>query len=62
MSHVSEHGTLDFSDEREMNFVYNGFTYFRNGDVILAKITPCFENGKGAFVTGLKKYNRFWIN
>ena len=54
MSHVSEHDTLDFSDEREMNFVYNGFTYFRNGDVILAKITPCFENGKGAFVTGLK--------
>ena len=26
----------------------NGFTYFRKGDVLLAKITPCFENGKGA--------------
>ncbi|WP_104028404.1 restriction endonuclease subunit S [Vibrio jasicida] len=30
-----------------------GFTQFRDNDVILAKITPCFENGKGALVTGL---------
>lgn len=26
--------------------VYKGYTYFQDGDVILAKITPCFENGK----------------
>lgn len=30
-----------------------GFTQFKDNDVILAKITPCFENGKGALVTGL---------
>jgi type I restriction enzyme S subunit len=30
-----------------------GYTQFRNGDVILAKITPCFENGKSAVVSGL---------
>jgi type I restriction enzyme, S subunit len=26
--------------------VANSHTYFANGDVLLAKITPCFENGK----------------
>ena len=26
-----------------------GFTYFERGDVLVAKITPCFENGKGCF-------------
>ncbi|HIF9398956.1 TPA: restriction endonuclease subunit S [Photobacterium damselae] len=30
-----------------------GFTQFKDGDVLLAKITPCFENGKGGIVTGL---------
>ena len=29
---------------------YNGGAKFRNGDVLLAKITPCLENGKSAFV------------
>lgn len=31
----------------------NGFTHFRNGDVVVAKITPCFENGKAAIIEGL---------
>jgi type I restriction enzyme, S subunit len=26
--------------------VVGGYTYFADGDVLLAKITPCFENGK----------------
>ena len=26
--------------------VINSYTYFADGDVLLAKITPCFENGK----------------
>ncbi|MDK2641863.1 restriction endonuclease subunit S [Vibrio vulnificus] len=30
-----------------------GFTQFKDDDVLLAKITPCFENGKGGIVTGL---------
>lgn len=34
--------------------VKNGFTYFENGDVLLAKITPCFENGKGCHTETLK--------
>jgi type I restriction enzyme S subunit len=30
-----------------------GYTYFENGDVIFAKITPCMQNGKHAVVSGL---------
>jgi type I restriction enzyme S subunit len=30
--------------------VWSGFTYFRRGDLIIAKITPCFENGKAAYL------------
>ena len=33
--------------------VWNGFTYFRRHDVLVAKITPCFENGKGACLDSL---------
>jgi len=33
--------------------VRNGFTAFANEDVIVAKITPCFENGKAALCRGL---------
>ena len=32
---------------------YSGGAKFRNGDTIMARITPCLENGKTAFVSGL---------
>lgn len=31
---------------RSLNEVSGSYTYFADGDVLLAKITPCFENGK----------------
>ena len=34
---------------------YKGGSKFRNGDTLLARITPCLENGKCAFVNILKK-------
>lgn len=33
--------------------IKKGYTYFENGDVIFAKITPCMQNGKHAVVNGL---------
>lgn len=33
--------------------VKKGYTYFKENDVIFAKITPCMENGKSAIVTNL---------
>ena len=34
---------------------YNGGAKFQNGDTIMARITPCLENGKHAFVSILDK-------
>lgn len=31
---------------------YNGGAKFRNKDTLLARITPCLENGKTAYVNG----------
>lgn len=53
MEAVGEHGELDLSRTRPITDVSNGYTYFREGDVAFAKITPCFENGKGARMVGL---------
>lgn len=38
---------------RPFGEVRKGFTSFQNDDVILAKITPCMENGKAAIARGL---------
>ena len=34
---------------------YKGGTKFRNGDTLLARITPCLENGKTAYINCLEK-------
>lgn len=54
MDAVSEEGLLLRSEERSYDSVASGHPAFRDGDVLVAKITPCFENGKGAVVNGLK--------
>jgi type I restriction enzyme S subunit len=54
MEKVSEQGGLDLEFKRPLGVVWQGFTYFRDGDVLVAKITPCFENGKGALAQGLE--------
>jgi len=53
MSAVSENGELFLSETRLYEEVKTGFTYFAEGDVLFAKITPCMENGKGAIALGL---------
>ena len=37
----------------EVNKPYKGGSKFRNGDTLMARITPCLENGKSAFVSFL---------
>ena len=51
MEAVGEYGGLDLDATKPLSEVVDGYTYFRNGDVIVAKITPCFENGKGALAS-----------
>lgn len=54
MEAVGEYGGLNLDIEKELSEIGSGYTYFSDNDVVVAKITPCFENRKGAFATGLK--------
>ena len=54
MSDVSEDGKIKADTLRPYSEVKKGFTCFKEGDVLFAKITPCMENGKGALSTDLK--------
>jgi type I restriction enzyme, S subunit len=53
MEKVGTEGEIDLDEARSIGDVLQGFTYFRDNDVIVAKITPCFENGKGALCRNL---------
>lgn len=46
----AENGRIDVSATRPFGEVKQGYTPFRTGDVLFAKITPCMENGKMAIV------------
>ncbi len=53
MDNINIDGSLYLNKEHAIREVETGYTYFRNGDVTIAKITPCFENGKGAVMQNL---------
>ena len=53
MAQVGVNGEIDASDIRSVQEVWTGFSYFKENDVLFAKITPCMENGKGAIARGL---------
>ena len=54
MEAVGENGGLNLDRTKPLEEVGSGYTEFENGDVVIAKITPCFENGKSAIASGLK--------
>ena len=49
----AESGRIEIRETRPFEAVRAGYTAFAEEDVILAKITPCFENGKAAIARGL---------
>jgi type I restriction enzyme S subunit len=54
MTNINEEfGTVRNFNMVPLREVSSGYTKFRNGDVIFAKITPCMENGNCAIVNGL---------
>ena len=53
MEKVGVDGKIDGSIRMPISQMASGFTCFQRNDVILAKITPCFENGKGAVLDAL---------
>ncbi|WP_293637338.1 restriction endonuclease subunit S [Polaromonas sp.] len=54
MDSIGENGSLNLERTRPIAEVRNGYSYFEDGDVAFAKVTPCFENGKGALMQGLE--------
>ncbi|MGY6376584.1 restriction endonuclease subunit S [Vibrio parahaemolyticus] len=42
------------SEKRIWKEIKKGYTHFQDGDIALAKITPCFENSKAAVFSGLE--------
>ncbi len=46
-------GAITTPETRKFAEVKKGYTYFEEGDVIFAKITPCMQNGKHAIAKGL---------
>ena len=38
---------------RKWKEIKTGFTHFADGDIVIAKITPCFQNRKSAVISGL---------
>ena len=42
----AEYGATNVHEPRQWDEIKKGYTHFAEGDVGLAKITPCFENGK----------------
>jgi len=53
MEAVGEYGGLNLESTKRLSEVGSSYTEFQDGDVVVAKITPCFENGKGALVDSL---------
>ncbi|MBM2813313.1 MAG: putative type restriction enzymeP protein [Ignavibacteria bacterium] len=54
MSDLSDDGYyFQTKEEKIFSEVYGGYTYFKNEDVLLAKVTPCFENGKAGIAKNL---------
>lgn len=45
--------TLVLDDIRRVSVVFDGYTYFKNEDLLVAKVTPCFENQNMVIARGL---------
>ncbi len=54
MADLNEH-CISFQprDQKQLSEVSASYTYFEDNDVLLAKVTPCFENGKAGIARGL---------
>jgi len=49
----AEYGIHPEYELRSWGEIKNGYTHFQNYDVVVAKITPCFENSKAGIMKGL---------
>jgi type I restriction enzyme S subunit len=42
------------AEERDWKSIKTGYTHVADGDLVVAKITPCFQNAKSCIVAGLR--------
>jgi type I restriction enzyme M protein len=55
MADIGEHQMfLVPKHTKRLDEVTTSYTYFKDGDVLLAKVTPCFENGKAGIARDLR--------
>ena len=55
MAYLKENSeNFEAIESKRLEEVYKGYTYFRNNDVLIAKVTPCFENGKAGIARNLE--------
>ncbi|RDH96871.1 type I restriction enzyme S subunit [Curtobacterium sp. AG1037] len=59
MEAISEFGAVDSSRRRPTSELAQGYSFLADGDVAYAKVTPCFENGKGLRATALPEGHAF---
>lgn len=59
MNALGDFGEVNRSNSRPIAELLGGYSYFRDGDVAFAKVTPCFENGKGWRVEGVGDLGAF---
>jgi type I restriction enzyme S subunit len=45
--------SIVLDETKKIDTVYDGYTYFADNDILMAKVTPCFENKNIAIATGL---------
>ena len=53
MANAKENAGGIFPVQKPLEQVAKGYTYFEEGDVLFAKITPCMQNGKHNIARGL---------
>ena len=55
MACLQEHRMIfQCDEEKPLSELGASYTYFKDNDVLLAKVTPCFENGKAGIARGLR--------
>lgn len=60
MASVSNEGFIEKMIDLPLKDLLKGsYTYFKEGDIIIAKITPCMENGKCGIASNLT--NKIWM-
>lgn len=59
MEAISEFGAVDSSRRRPTSELAQGYSFLADGDVAYAKVTPCFENGKGLRASALPEGHAF---